>query len=339
MEIVASGVEFSFEVTFDADDLDVGAEIYDVTSGTPAIVGAAFALENIPGSNTYFGQFTPVLGKEYVIIKSVYTDGTLTTRSPDYAQGSEAVTAREDIEKISEFCFEVTFDADDLDVGAEIYDLSTGTPALVGSAFAMENIPGSNTYFGQFVPVAGKQYSIIKSVYTDNTLATRSPDYAQGSESVPAARGNNSTIDPSYVRHGIAYTQDGVDYVGTYRGYDLWNSALAEQLAFDVHLLQDGITVIGTAAVTAPPSIRSVLNSILAFIGASSLTDDEFDDLSLTLSSPAIEVYTALSEVLEAREAISLIIDRLRYYFLAKGVSVPDADVGKSQIFLGAALC
>lgn len=41
--------------------------------------------------NTYFAQFTPTNGKQYVIHKAVYTDGTFTTLDANYAQGSESI--------------------------------------------------------------------------------------------------------------------------------------------------------------------------------------------------------------------------------------------------------
>jgi len=91
----------------------------------------------------------------------------------------------------------------------------------------------------------------------------------------------------------------------------------------------------------APTTTRGILNAILTFIGATSLTDDEFDDLDVDEDTAAADVYQALAAVLGAREAVSSQTERLRNYFLAKGVVIdpaPEVDETKTQIFLGADL-
>lgn len=83
--------------------------------------------------------------------------------------------------------FEVTFDSPSLDVGAEIFDITDGITATpVGSVTAMVNASGTNTYFGQFSADADKRYLIVKSVFTDNTLATKDTNYNAGSDTVAA---------------------------------------------------------------------------------------------------------------------------------------------------------
>ena len=86
--------------------------------------------------------------------------------------------------------------------------------------------------------------------------------------------------------------------------------------------------------------MRAFLNAILAFIGAESLTDEEFEYCDEQLSSSAYDVatYTALDSVLADRESVSSNRDRLRYYFLARGVAVGELDQGKSNILIGAPL-
>lgn len=85
--------------------------------------------------------------------------------------------------------------------------------------------------------------------------------------------------------------------------------------------------------------MRDDLNEILAFIGTSSLTDDEWDGLDLDGSSTQVEIYTALLGVLESREAVSETRSRLQYYYQAKGVEVSAPSSGRSNIFVGSDLC
>lgn len=84
--------------------------------------------------------------------------------------------------------------------------------------------------------------------------------------------------------------------------------------------------------------MRAFLNGILAFIGASSLTDIEFESLTIDSAAHDEQTYDALNEVLTAREAISTLHDKLNYYFKAKGVEVGEVSVGGSNIFIGSVL-
>lgn len=83
--------------------------------------------------------------------------------------------------------------------------------------------------------------------------------------------------------------------------------------------------------------MRDLLDAILEFIGVEVLTDQEFDSLPEDLSTDELK-YEALHEVLVDRESISTSKDRLRYYFLAMGVSVEAIPVAASNIYLGDAL-
>lgn len=84
--------------------------------------------------------------------------------------------------------------------------------------------------------------------------------------------------------------------------------------------------------------MRDWLNAILAFIGTSSLTDEEYDSINFT----GIEVqlynqsaYDELSKILENREDVSTMQSRLLGVFQAKGASINAANTGNSQIYLG----
>lgn len=81
--------------------------------------------------------------------------------------------------------FEVTFDSNSLNVAMSVYDTSSTNPVLLQGPTAMTSIVG-NTYIGKFTPPLTRPYMILKAVYTDNTFATLSPNYAQGTESIIA---------------------------------------------------------------------------------------------------------------------------------------------------------
>ncbi len=84
--------------------------------------------------------------------------------------------------------------------------------------------------------------------------------------------------------------------------------------------------------------MRAFLNAILTFIGATSLTDGEFDALTIETATYDQATYEALLAVLVSRESISSMTDKLALYFRAKGVEVSVVSTGKSNIFLGSAL-
>lgn len=84
--------------------------------------------------------------------------------------------------------------------------------------------------------------------------------------------------------------------------------------------------------------MRDILNAILAFIGSESLTDDEYGEISGGDLSTDEKRYAALDTVLVSREAVSGIRDRLKYYFMAKGVSVGEVDTSASNIFVGSGI-
>lgn len=115
MQFVPALVELSIEVTLDSPGLDVGLSVYDVTTGTPSLVGSVVAMANITGTHSYFAQFTPVSGKQYVVHKAVYTDGTLTTIDVGYGQASESLVCKD---------FEARLDHLDVDVSS----VGGGTP-------------------------------------------------------------------------------------------------------------------------------------------------------------------------------------------------------------------
>jgi len=81
--------------------------------------------------------------------------------------------------------------------------------------------------------------------------------------------------------------------------------------------------------------MRDFFNAILAFIVAESLTDEEFETCTSELPIYDQGTYDDLARVLESREAVSTMQDRLLAYYEAKGVDISPADTGKSNIYLG----
>ena len=84
--------------------------------------------------------------------------------------------------------------------------------------------------------------------------------------------------------------------------------------------------------------MRDFLDAILQFIGTSSLTDMEFDSLTISTADYDVATYEALASVLLTREAVSSIKIRLVAFFNAKGVGVVPVVSGRSNIFAGAVL-
>jgi hypothetical protein len=93
MEVVPSNVPLSFEVTYDAPNLFVAMNVWDVTSGSPVLTGLPIPMANVASTNTYTGQFTPVDQHCYLVVKTVYTSNQYNTPDPDYAAGSETIFA------------------------------------------------------------------------------------------------------------------------------------------------------------------------------------------------------------------------------------------------------
>lgn len=87
--------------------------------------------------------------------------------------------------------------------------------------------------------------------------------------------------------------------------------------------------------------MRAWLNSILIFIGATSITDVEYaalNALNLEVDNYNQAAYDELSKILEARESVSDLHDKLVAYFKVKGTDVVSNSIGKSTIYLGSVL-
>jgi len=81
--------------------------------------------------------------------------------------------------------------------------------------------------------------------------------------------------------------------------------------------------------------MRDILNGILSFIGAASLTDPEFASLTIADTSDDNLTYLDLLAVLTSRESLSSEKERLKLYFLSKGATLDTVTTGKTNIYLG----
>lgn len=86
--------------------------------------------------------------------------------------------------------------------------------------------------------------------------------------------------------------------------------------------------------------MRDELDSILDFIDASSMTDDEWNAVEITEDATDLAQYSALLAVLDSRSSTTTTRSRLQYYFLAMGVEFPASPTpATTNIFLGDGLC
>lgn len=84
--------------------------------------------------------------------------------------------------------------------------------------------------------------------------------------------------------------------------------------------------------------MRDFLNTVLAFIGAENLTDDEFDALTIEDTDSDSDNYGALLAVLNSRDSVSNTKNRLAYYYQAKGLLILADENAQSNILLGGAI-
>lgn len=89
MNLAKSGlVSFEYAAFDQATNLNVAADIYDITS-TPAFVQRV-TMPHVAGG-VYAASFTALAGVNYLVVKRAFTSNTLVTPDPDRAPGSEAL--------------------------------------------------------------------------------------------------------------------------------------------------------------------------------------------------------------------------------------------------------
>lgn len=87
--------------------------------------------------------------------------------------------------------------------------------------------------------------------------------------------------------------------------------------------------------------MRVFLDSILLFLNMPTLSDEEFDGVTLMVAEVNKETFLELKRILEDRNSITSDIDRLSFYFKAKNVSLSDEDsetTRQTNILIGRAI-
>lgn len=180
MQIVKSGIPFTFSYpTYDENaGLFVQAGIYDVTTGTPVLVTLVRMTNFTFG--VYSGNYTGVLGKTYLVIALVYTDGTYAVVDTTRAPASECYQTVSASSTFFAFNY-ATYDQDvSTFIQAKIYDTTTGT-AVFSSNFNMVHV-SNGVYFGYFNGTLDHSYAVAKVPYTDGTYTTPDSNRAPGAD-------------------------------------------------------------------------------------------------------------------------------------------------------------
>ncbi len=180
MNVVLSGQVFNFSYSaFDQDPgLFVAASLYDVTTGTPVFVSKVGMVS--VGLGVYSGNFTGVSGLTYLIVVAVYQDSGFTTLDTSRAASSSenqcVTSATTFTQSLLAFDYTDYGQSSSLNIEAKVYNVTTGTPVLVGSVPMAHVFAGC--YFGTFTGTVGQTYAVQKVVYSDPGYTTPDPNRA-----------------------------------------------------------------------------------------------------------------------------------------------------------------
>lgn len=168
----ASKFSFKYPVYDQASNLFVMATIYDVTTGTPVLLGTVHMAYDNAG---YVGDYLAGTDVAYLVVMAVY-DSSYTTLDTTRSAVADNLFAGDPGSTNLGFNY-VAFDqATNLHLGANLYDITTGTPVFVNQVVMAHVMAGA--YFGSATGTEGKLYSLSKIVYTDSGLT--SPDLTRG---------------------------------------------------------------------------------------------------------------------------------------------------------------
>lgn len=184
MNVVQNSVRFSFNYVdaFQSASLDVAAQIYDVSTGTPVFVDTVVMEHTEYG--VYVGAFVGEPFTTYLVISAVYTDNTYLIPDTTYAPSSDEFQCLNTT--ITFFAFDYTDygQANDLLVRATVNDLTTGSPVMVDQIEMVYVTLGC--YFASFTGILGHTYEVSKMVFTDGTYTTPDPERSAGADSLQA---------------------------------------------------------------------------------------------------------------------------------------------------------
>lgn len=181
MQIFESGQFFTTNyVAYDQNpSLNIGFSIYDVTTGTPIFI------QTIAGTYMAFGsysaQYIGAASKTYLAIGAAYTDDTFMILEQYRPPTCETYQAKNAGINFLAFAYGAYDENDSLFVRANVYDVTTGTPALIGQVTLAHVAIG--TYFGTYVGTLTKNYEIDIAVYTDANYAEVDPNRSASCQS------------------------------------------------------------------------------------------------------------------------------------------------------------
>jgi hypothetical protein len=210
------------------------------------------------------------------------------------------------------------FDLNECAVWGEVIDPTASGLNLVG--------PSRTSFISSIAKTAMPEVGEVKSGvtfgYNSTSTGTRTD-----------APVGNVTSGVQYGAGGTELTGTNVDPVSTDPGVG--------NVAAGVDYTINDVDLVGELFIGAfYDTLRGFLNYILEFVGSTSLTNDEFD--SITLDNPDfdfnLETYLALIPIIEARgEDISGTKERLAKMFESAGVQVvvPEPSDNESEILFG----
>jgi hypothetical protein len=209
------------------------------------------------------------------------------------------------------------FDLNECAVWGEVINPTSGGLNLVG--------PSRTDFISSIaktaLPEVGEVKSGITFGFNSNLTGTRTD-----------APAGDVTSGVQYGAGGTEFTGTNTDPVSTDPG--------EENVALNIEYTINDVDKVGSLFIGAfYDTLRGFLNYILEFIGSTSLTNDEFD--SLTLVNPEfeynLETYNALLSVLDSREDLSDARDRLKSMFEATGLVIdePAPTENESDILFG----
>lgn len=178
--IVTGGLPANFNyVAFNGQSgLFVAGSVYDVTTGTPALVGGPTAMTDLE-DGSYFGSFMPAMGHYYLVITAVYLDSGFTMPDVTWAPSCDNYDAPYFDTSLINFNYVAYDQGPSLTINTVIYDLTDSTQSSLVMAYVALGV-----YFGQYQGVIGKSYAVV-SQPTDSGRAASGQSFQCFSLSAP----------------------------------------------------------------------------------------------------------------------------------------------------------
>lgn len=212
MELIKSSINFPLSFVDAAGNagLNVGAEVYDVTTGTPVLLTGLTPVPLAASAfGSYSGTYAGVNGKTYLVIALAFQDVGLTI--PDTTHAAAAFEVQVNSGAVTFLAFDYTsFDhGSGLDVRAKVYDLTTGAPVFVTN-ISMTHV-AHGVYFATFTGTTGKPYQINSLPYSAGSPDT---SRAAASQLFQCAASAYTALLASLVSEGTVYLVNGVSTTG-----------------------------------------------------------------------------------------------------------------------------